>query len=372
MKIKILLSARDPGAAFNILTLYEILKRSGQFDVYIAASRPAFDIIASKCVQPYPFIFRDRETDVFFEGDPKASLFDLADKVLKLFSPDFVITGLSSYGAGIDEALIARSPVKTAVFQDFWGDLNLSLLKTPDIVFTMDSFASKLTEKRFGDIKCQVTGHPKLFHLKQKNISALLEKIRNDFDIHEQSVISFFDQPLFIPGREEIISCLMDMLKKSENKGRIIFFYKGHPKYREEGAEFMAFVRKEGLNAFDISSYLDPMPFLAVSDVVTTMFSSCTTDHALLTFVSDDVSGIAVSLMNRSVKEYYKSVSGLDKLPLLSMNIGEYLDMDSDNIQSLIDLAGDETKKNEYKNNCNRYIKEFSMESFISILNENL
>ena len=123
--ICILFSTRDPGAAIHLLPLITACAQDTKFSVRVVASEPALSILKLRNTTAIPF-YINNQNHINYTDDPElllASAKEIVDKI----SPDIVLTSISSLGIGIDEALLAVSPVPTLAIQDFWGDVNLGL-----------------------------------------------------------------------------------------------------------------------------------------------------------------------------------------------------------------------------------------------------
>lgn len=369
---KILLSARDPGAALNIYAIYMVLKETGFFQTYFVASRPAFDIVKNYGFVPEPVFFYGKENDSFNVNDDLQPLLNKADELLNKFSPDIVITGLSSFGSGIDEALILRSKVKTILYQDFWGDINSSLGKLPDLIFCLDEFAAGLTKKNHRT-DCEVIGYPKTDLFKELDI----KKLRNDtrkyiLGDQDAKIVTWFGQSPKIPGHDTALSSLIDSLSFFDKN--IVFMLKGHPKFKTDVHSIVRYAMGKCLNIVDITRYNDPVPWLVCSDIIVSAFSSCGIDHAYLSLVSYDPIGSCVYLQNNyDIRKSSFNMTGLNRIPLAVKGIGaEIYDSGSRGLKSVLLklLEGDSRSYHERcRNNLKRFSKKELLDKILKLIN---
>ena len=104
--MRLLISARDPGAAHSLLPVIRKALADERFDVSIAASGAAAEIF-SRAGIPFHRC-----------GAAAEALLAEADEALRRCSPDAVLVGLSGPDVGIDEALLPEERVEAAeVFQ---------------------------------------------------------------------------------------------------------------------------------------------------------------------------------------------------------------------------------------------------------------
>ena len=109
---RVLIAARDAGAAHqNRAFVDACLKQSRRIEFLVLVQPPAADVF-SGCQVPI------REVDLSHVAP------SVVGSTFSGFQPDFVLAGLSSFGEGIDEAVLAYAKqhgVATGAIQDYWG-----------------------------------------------------------------------------------------------------------------------------------------------------------------------------------------------------------------------------------------------------------
>ena len=103
---RLLLSARDPGAAESIAPVARLALASPALHTVLAAQSPALEMFQALGL---PVRAIDCEPLPDLDDPARADLLAEADQLLAEVRPDAVITGLSGPGIGIDEALSSRA-----------------------------------------------------------------------------------------------------------------------------------------------------------------------------------------------------------------------------------------------------------------------
>ena len=111
-------------------------------------------------IHPAPFELRGGEDAIGVDDDPD-ELLATAAAIVRERKPDVILASASSFGSGIDEALLASRDTKTFCIQDFWGDVNLSLGVPADTYLVMDDDAARISRERWG-VRTVVVGAPKI------------------------------------------------------------------------------------------------------------------------------------------------------------------------------------------------------------------
>jgi hypothetical protein len=144
-RLRVLLSARDPGGAASIKALLPALRADPRAEVTVAASGAAFDILTTAGAAPLRFALADGTTHVPTGGQVEA-LLEAARRLLSRLEPDVIVVGVSSLGVGLDEALLAcAGGVPTFALQDYPGDANAIGGKFAGLYFVRDDAAARLT-----------------------------------------------------------------------------------------------------------------------------------------------------------------------------------------------------------------------------------
>ncbi|MDC0831678.1 hypothetical protein POG22_01465 [Geitlerinema sp. CS-897] len=324
-QLKILFTARDPGGAGAILPVFQYFRERGECEVVIAASGIAHDWLCKQGEQPFSFFCSSNRDYICHNEDP-TQLLEAADELLGNIQPDAVVTALSSFGAGIDEAVIAQAVVPTFSIQDCWGDVNTELGVTADTYFVIDDFAAKLSQDRFG-VNTVVVGAPKYTRYSTLDIPSLRHQYRHLAGIADGvSMVCWFGQSPKIPGHEKVFEDFISVLPELRKNIKVVL--RGHPKFAEDFALYLNQIRLAGLDVCDATGKGRAEGWLSACDLMVTPFSMSGIDHAYLTSVSPEVLGNVVYLMtNKDIQDFQFQATGIRKFPpLLNRGIGYYVD----------------------------------------------
>ncbi len=133
--IRLLISARDTGAAAHLCIIAEKGRSLPDFNIHVVTVGAARTVFDQRGIS---------STHVM--DSPEIDWLAYADEVLHKIRPNAVLVGLSGPDRGLDEAIVARACTKHVyAFQDFWGDLNPGFGHLPRTFFVLDDTAAKLT-----------------------------------------------------------------------------------------------------------------------------------------------------------------------------------------------------------------------------------
>ena len=191
--IRLLITSRDVGAAYNILPVAQKALLSKKFRVTIVAAKPAYDVFIKNKLPANEF--ESSSFDGVNKTNKKRLLFE-AGEVIRKYSPDAILLGYSGPDANIDEAIVvAAKKIPTFLYQDYWGDINTIFNKTANTIFVMDDYAIKLTNQklsreRINDVSMIKVGYPKYVNYSEKynNCDKILIS-------EQQNYIAFIGQP---------------------------------------------------------------------------------------------------------------------------------------------------------------------------------
>lgn len=339
---KLLLSARDPGAAGNIAVIYEDLSGTGLFDITLVASGAAYSMMKHKGLNPDFFEISDGKDHIDPLNETTSTLFEKTSDILKTVKPDAVITGLSSFGAGIDEALSYLSDVPVLAVQDFWGDVNLSLGKPADVYLVMDEFAAGITRQKCG-AETEIIGSPKYSRYALFDIAGMRAKSRKCLNASDdEKIIGWFGQHPDIPGYSEVFEDFIEAVGKLE--GDFIVIFREHPKFGATGRKHAEFLRSKGIRSNDVTGIGIAEEWISACDLIVTPFSLCGLDHAYLSAFSATPIGTVVYLMQNSlINNFYVETSGIESIPTTHTGIGKWF-VSGDNedlLDEISNLLGD-------------------------------
>ena len=317
---RLLISARDPGAAGSVAPLARAFRADGRLEVEIAASGKALEMLRAAGESPIAFAFGGGLDSVPHGGDSGPLLAE-ARRLIDRVRPDAVLASLSTFGAGLDEALLAKAEVPTFAMQDFWGDANLSLGVGAGLYFALDEFAVGLTKKRWG-LDALSVGSPKHAEYAILDVPALREKARADLGADgDTAVLGYFGQSPDVPGVDSAFGDLVEAASTLEPAPLLLI--REHPKFPDAQERHAALARDRGLAVADVTDEPNAEPWLVACDVVTTSLSLCGLDHAYLSAFSPRPIGVAVYLMtNAEIRHYAQGICSIPRLPIAGHGLG--------------------------------------------------
>lgn len=364
---KLLLSARDPGAAGSIAVLCDDLLKTGLFDITLVASGSAYSMFKQKGLNPVFFEISEGKDSVDPVTEPVSLLFEKTSGILDKFKPDVVITGLSSFGAGIDEALIYLSDVPVFAVQDFWGDVNLSLGKPADVYLVMDEYAAEITRKRCG-ARTEIIGSPKYSRYAFIDIEGMRKRSREYLGASEdEKVIGWFGQHPDITGYMDVFGAFLETVVRL--KGDYIFFFREHPKFGASSEKNVNFLRSKGVSAIDVTGIGNAEEWISACDLLVTPFSLCGLDHAYISSFSAMPLGSVLYIMcSRKIRGFFKNYSGMERIPLVEKELGIWCE-DQDDIMPFIGKTMEKCFIDRYHQRSCRLIEQYKLDRVIKILN---
>jgi hypothetical protein len=316
-----LYSARDPGAVGHAVALIEAFQRDGRFDVVVTASGVALRMLRDAGVSARPFSLADGREYLADPSEDPAPLLAAARQVLEEIRPDAVVSSLSSFGIGVDEALLATAGVPTFAMQDFWGDVNLGLKAPAGLYLTLDEEAARLTEERWG-ARALAVGSPKHSRYAGLDIAAVRRDARASIGVNDLGpLVGFFGQAPDIPGHEEAFRALLRAVTRLVPQPRLLL--REHPKFTQHTAKHMSIAQQAGLSVFDVTAESSVERWLVACDVVATSYSACALDHAYLSAFSPEPIGVVLYLLcNPEIQAFMRDACGFDRFPTVKKGIG--------------------------------------------------
>jgi hypothetical protein len=317
--LRLLVSARDPGAAFHLCEVVRYARDVGGIEVTLVAATPAL-IIFERAGFDVRHSIANSTADPM--GGAGRALIAEAERLLIDLKPDALLVGLSGPDCGIDEALIAcANGIPTYALQDFWGDVNPGFGKTPGTYFVLDEEAAALTRARV-NAKIIVTGSARHNATVRLDHAQLRSRTRALWGVPEaEPVLAYFGQPLWhLTGYGTTLAKTAAAFSRIRPGANIR--YRPHPKEgAPERARALDFLAASGVAvAADTSSSAEGS--LCASDLCCTCFSSCGLDHVYLNrSASAPLGGMLFLLFEPDVQRYYLEFSRLDDLPLSRMGL---------------------------------------------------
>jgi hypothetical protein len=190
--VKILVSARDTGAARHFAEIVPYLRGMPDITVQLVADQPAWSVLDAAGLAPLQF----SEPAIEDAGSAHADrLRRAARDLLAASRPDAVLVGLSGPRIGLDEALLAEAgTTPTYALQDYPGWIVEGFGARAATYFVLDDAAAALTHHRLGKARTVIAGSAKHATYNDIDIEALRRTARLPFDT-ALPVIGFYGQP---------------------------------------------------------------------------------------------------------------------------------------------------------------------------------
>jgi hypothetical protein len=311
--MRLLVSARDPGAALSIFEVIKQIKYFQQITLSVFAMEPALGILQGlgvqvKKVDCKPATSGNSENSLHLQRE--------ATSILAKNKPDALLVGLSGPDAGIDEALLLqarKSRLPTYAIQDFWGDVNLTFEQPADTYFVIDNSAREMTRKRV-DSEAIVVGS-----LKHSNYPATdIKSLRSEFQEKSscqagRHIITFCGQPLWhLDSYQETLEKLADIASETADETTLI--YSHHPKEtRTEASSALNILKNRHDNSILNESFSNESLF-ARSDIVCSCFSLACFDQVIMNRLSPIPLGIAAFIfLDKALLNWYKTFTKHDR-----------------------------------------------------------
>lgn len=308
--VRVLLSARDPGAAAQITAVGKALRTDVRLALTVAASSPAFDMLELNGEQPTRFVLPDGRTHVP-PGEDSAELRRAASRLIERVDPDVLLVGVSSLGIGIDEALVAEARGRpTFCLQDYPGDANGIDGAYAGTYFVRDEAAARRTRQRFG-VEAIPVGSLRHAAYAGLDVLHMRETARARVGVgREQPVLGFFGQPADIPGHETAFEHLVSAMTQLRRPPCVLL--REHPKSpRSLCARHISMLEQAGIRVHDAGEG-EAEPWLVACDVVVTCFSHASMDYAFLTARSPEPLGCTLFLLTTDeIRRFLNEYSGM-------------------------------------------------------------
>lgn len=312
---RLLLSARDPGAAENIAELARCALGGDTFEVCMVAAEPALTLLRAEGLPVEAAGLPDGHGP-----SEAADLLDSARAVAERVRPDAILCGLSGPGAGIDEALIAACrELPSYALQDFWGDVNWSLGRAADLYFVLDADAAALTRARHGVAAC-VSGMPKYAALSRLDHARLRTAARARYGVADrEALVGLFGQPLW--HAEAYAEAVAEVAAAAAGLAGARLCFRPHPKDSPEDRRRAAGIAAASGAAFTIDDGPSAIHLLAACDVACTAFSSCGLDAVMLNRASAAPLGGVVYYLPPALRSLCREFAGLDRMPTVHQGV---------------------------------------------------
>lgn len=312
---RLLISARDPAAAWNMVEVARVALADPRFDIHVHAAEPAFGILAGQGLPVRRFHAGPANAPASPEAD---AVLAEAALLLDAVRPDAVLVGLSQPGeGGIDEALLALATVPRYALQDFWGDVNGFFGRTADLYFVMDEEAARLTRALHG-VSALTIGSPRYARYAGIDVGALRRETRGHLGVGDGvPLIGLFGQPLWQePGYGRTVTAFAHAAAAVSGASVLL---RPHPR---EPTEAVVTVQRqlEGAGVCVLSATSGSSdPYLAACDAVCSAFSLSGLDVLQLSAQSPKpLGGVVYMLFDSGLCDAYRASSRLDTIPLVT------------------------------------------------------
>jgi hypothetical protein len=222
--------------------------------------------------------------------------------ILAKENPSYVLSGLSTvHDAGLDEKMLMAAKkhgIACGNFQDFWGEVNVTLDILVDHYFVLDKAAADITKTRLGNAtNCVATGYIKRFAYEDMDAFAQKEKLLNEYGLDDgKPLYVWLGQDLYkSEGYRKTFEDFAQALIQQDKECRLI--YRPHPRTLDASAElaysaslFEKAPQVEIIDAQDYA-YLD---LIILGNFVFSSFSTSLIDKVYLNAGASRSTGAAV------------------------------------------------------------------------------
>lgn len=262
--MRVLATARDPGAAHQIAAIAHGMMADPRFDAGPVATGVALPIFRAAGLAP-------RACDAA-DGDWLAA----ADRILAEIAPDLLLCGLSGPEPGLDEALVHRARCPRVAFQDYWGFAPQGFGSLPDLYLTRDAQAAAITARNTGR-RAVAVGSPRDDAILPRHRAAARAAGRARLRHADRTVLLFAGQPFAdILGYIRTLDAAIAAARQVPNAW---FVYLPHPKSAPQHA---ARVAARLADAGEVAAFTEIAEAVAAADVLITPYSSAASDLVAL------------------------------------------------------------------------------------------
>jgi len=319
LSLKLLLTARDPGTANNMVQIAKTAYESDKFDIAFFADEPAYSIVQRERIP----VERFHAGYVLSRNDSGVDgLHKEAIETIRKVRPDVILAGTSGEGEGIDEALLANSRnIPSYLIQDFWGRVNKLLGENNTTYFVIDEEAARLSHE-LHSVETMVTGMPKYTGYSNIDSVSVRKKLRNILcDKPDERIVTFFGQDQWhLNGYSRTLRRFAEAVLELDTP--VSVFYRKHPKEPEDGMmQVYKIMSSVGVVCRSASEFTTE-EWLVVSDIVCCVCSNTGYDQIMINRLSKVPLGSVVYLMcDPEIISWYKDSKRIDYLPPARQNL---------------------------------------------------
>ncbi|WP_367606895.1 hypothetical protein [Legionella sp. W05-934-2] len=345
MKKKLLITARDVGAAINIIEIVKYAHSLKNIELHLYVQNPAAKYFANANIAINPVLLNISHSPTDADG---LLLLNYADKLIKEISPDVILCGLSTPGdGGIDEAIIfaAKNKIPTFVMQDFWGEVNDFFGHCADFYLCLSDHAKFLSEQKYN---CEgiVIGSPRHAWYGDADLFSKKLSLRHQYDLgHDDEVIGLFGQSLHhIPGYSRTILNFLNSL--NHKKDELVLLYRPHPRETESQRQKSIAMLEESNLTYVITENDKVEHSLLMSDVVVSILSNCLYDSCYLNFFSEVPLITPVALCyEEDLLRHLNNFSMISSSPYKSHNLAKIYDESAPDAKTIDYLLSEDCKR---------------------------
>ncbi|NKB55267.1 MAG: hypothetical protein GKS00_02925 [Alphaproteobacteria bacterium] len=293
--VRILISARDVGAANHLSPIAKAALETTSLDTTIVAQPPGNRILMEHGL-PVRTVNLPAAPDSM--APEAGQLIREAETLLDDIAPDLLLTGLSGPDLGIDEALlkVARTP-HTYTLQDYEGWVVSGFDRPARTYLVSDNSSAEITRRK-GVEHTQVVGWLAYTRFHTLDVAGL-RKAGHAAIQTDAPTLAVFGQTIEVPGYREALAGLGHAVRNLDRPLHVI--YRPHPRQTvaqadDDKAILGHTVCGEIANCPDI----DVLTLIAACDVVASCFSSVGMDFAAMNAVSPKPLGTPLFLMTQS------------------------------------------------------------------------
>lgn len=318
--MKLLVTARDAGAAFNIIEIVKqgYLDKDIQLSIY--TQKPAIHYFNDAGIEVRAV---DLPVAKSLHGQEAENLIQLSKRILDEVNPDVILAGLSTpIDAGLDEAIIysSKGEIPSFVMQDFWGEVNQLFGVQADYYLALDDDAVRLT-KKLHQANAIAIGSPRHAIYQDIDILARRSLLRKELAIEDGQTIGFFGQALHhIPGYHITIKHWAETIQKVGKNCSIL--YRKHPRESvSQAQETIDLLNSMNLN-FRILSHEKVVDSLLSCDIVCSLFSNCSYDASYLNYFCSQPCVVPMVLFfDPGIIQYFTNTIKTNELPYLKKGL---------------------------------------------------
>jgi hypothetical protein len=298
---KILATARDVGAAHQIVEVVRYLRAESEWEVALYASDPAAQTFEAHGeaftrfdpITPYQASISNEDLAALKLG---------ARRLVETEKPDMVLCGLSNYAYGIDDAVIqaagaaARSCPSLLLLDDKGPLQSLDDGQPDHLLATSEAIA--LWAEDSCRSRVHRIGTPKHDALSRLPVDRIRRDERAKRAVRDEDILLvYFAQSSHVPGHDRNFASFVRTLSEiAETVPPYRLILRGHPGFQATANAYLAQAETAGLNVV-LDSAGDVTPLLCAADIIVTCTSTVVQDYTWLARAGSDLNAMLVHLL---------------------------------------------------------------------------